>query len=174
MARTLRAPTALVEVSPPRGRMQRDSGPFLPLREFLSNRSLREIVFASARCSMLSPICYFNHTNRDKTKPPVTTKLPATAFAIVASLALAVAARAAEADILLDKLPEAVQRDTREAMQATAGNTGMVLSVALNYGGRAEIVDAMNAILADGCDVGIAVMPRQNRQQEGGQYLAFA
>lgn len=48
-----------------------------------------------------------------------------------------------------NELPEAVQRDTREAMEATADNTGMVLSVALNYGGRAEIVDAMNAILAE-------------------------
>jgi undecaprenyl diphosphate synthase len=48
-----------------------------------------------------------------------------------------------------DELPEGVQRDTREATEATAGNTGMVLSIALNYGGRAEIVDAMNAILAD-------------------------
>jgi undecaprenyl diphosphate synthase len=47
-----------------------------------------------------------------------------------------------------DELPEAVQRDSREATGATAKNTGMVLSIALNYGGRAEIVDAMNAILA--------------------------
>jgi undecaprenyl diphosphate synthase len=46
-----------------------------------------------------------------------------------------------------DDLPEAVQRDTREATEATAKNTGMVLCIALNYGGRAEIVDAMNAIL---------------------------
>ena len=48
-----------------------------------------------------------------------------------------------------DELPEAVQRDTREAVEATANNTGMVLCIALNYGGRAEIVDAMNAILAE-------------------------
>jgi undecaprenyl diphosphate synthase len=48
-----------------------------------------------------------------------------------------------------NELPEAVQRDTREAMEATADNTGMVLSVALNYGGRAEIVDAVNSILAE-------------------------
>lgn len=48
-----------------------------------------------------------------------------------------------------NELPQAVQKDTREAMEATANNTGMVLSVALNYGGRAEIVDAMNAILAE-------------------------
>jgi undecaprenyl diphosphate synthase len=48
-----------------------------------------------------------------------------------------------------EELPAGVQKDTREAMEATAGNTGMVLSIALNYGGRAEIVDAMNAILAE-------------------------
>src|SRR3974390_3116315 len=43
-----------------------------------------------------------------------------------------------------DELPVAVQKDTREATEALAGNTGMILSIALNYGGRAEIVDAMN------------------------------
>ncbi len=48
-----------------------------------------------------------------------------------------------------EELPEGVQRDTREATEATASNTGMILNVALNYGGRAEIVDAMNAILAE-------------------------
>jgi undecaprenyl diphosphate synthase len=48
-----------------------------------------------------------------------------------------------------EELPAGVQMDTREATEATAGNTGMVLSIALNYGGRAEIVDAMNAILAE-------------------------
>ena len=48
-----------------------------------------------------------------------------------------------------DDLPLAVQKDTRDAIEATAQNTGMVLSIALNYGGRAEIVDAMNALLAE-------------------------
>ncbi|HEY1422466.1 MAG TPA: isoprenyl transferase [Candidatus Acidoferrum sp.] len=48
-----------------------------------------------------------------------------------------------------NELPAAVQRDSREAMEATAGNTGMVLCVALNYGGRAEIVDAATALLAE-------------------------
>ena len=46
-------------------------------------------------------------------------------------------------------LPEAVRNDIRDAMATTAGNTGMTLAVALNYGGRAEIVDAVNAILAE-------------------------
>jgi undecaprenyl diphosphate synthase len=48
-----------------------------------------------------------------------------------------------------DELPEVVQRDVQEAMRVTAGNTGMTLSVALNYGGRAELVDAVNAMLAE-------------------------
>jgi undecaprenyl diphosphate synthase len=48
----------------------------------------------------------------------------------------------------LDELPPAVKKDALDAMQETAGNRGMTLCVALNYGGRGEIVDAMNAILA--------------------------
>ncbi|HKT47314.1 MAG TPA: isoprenyl transferase [Candidatus Acidoferrales bacterium] len=48
----------------------------------------------------------------------------------------------------LEELPAAVQKDAREAMELTASNQGMNLCVALNYGGRAEIVDAMNSILA--------------------------
>jgi undecaprenyl diphosphate synthase len=50
----------------------------------------------------------------------------------------------------LHELPAGVQNDVRDAMEKTAGNKGMVLCVALNYGGRAEIVDAMNAIIAQG------------------------
>lgn len=49
----------------------------------------------------------------------------------------------------IEELPAAVQKDVHEAIEKTAGNKGMVLCVALNYGGRAEIVDAMNAILAE-------------------------
>lgn len=45
------------------------------------------------------------------------------------------------------QLPEAVRRDIEEGMQLTANNTGMKLVVALNYGGRAELVDAFNAML---------------------------
>ena len=45
------------------------------------------------------------------------------------------------------QLPAAVQKDIENAMRLTAQNTGMKLIVALNYGGRAELVDAFNAIL---------------------------
>lgn len=45
------------------------------------------------------------------------------------------------------QLPEGVRRDISEAMRFTEGNTGMKLVVALNYGGRAELTDAFNALL---------------------------
>jgi undecaprenyl diphosphate synthase len=48
-----------------------------------------------------------------------------------------------------NELPVGVQQDMRNAEEKTAGNGGMVLCLALNYGGRAEIVDAANAILAE-------------------------
>ncbi len=46
-----------------------------------------------------------------------------------------------------EQLPEEVQADVAKGVALTAGNTGMILTVALNYGGRAELVDAFNAIL---------------------------
>jgi undecaprenyl diphosphate synthase len=46
-----------------------------------------------------------------------------------------------------DQLPDAVRTDVEKAMEQTAGNSGMKLAVALNYGGRAELVDAFNRIL---------------------------
>lgn len=51
-------------------------------------------------------------------------------------------------------LAENVQREITRATEKTAQNTGMVLNVALNYGGRAEIIDAcraaMSRLLAEG------------------------
>jgi len=44
-------------------------------------------------------------------------------------------------------LADSVRREIQRAVERTAGNTGMVLSVALNYGGRAEIIDACRAAL---------------------------
>jgi len=44
-------------------------------------------------------------------------------------------------------LPEGVRKDLEHGMRLTSRNTGMKLVVALNYGGRAELVDAFNAML---------------------------
>ena len=44
-----------------------------------------------------------------------------------------------------DALAASVQREISRAAERTASNTGMVLSIALNYGGRTEIVDAARA-----------------------------
>ena len=46
-----------------------------------------------------------------------------------------------------EHLPQSVRDDMAEGMSLTAGNTGMRLILALNYGGRAELVDAFNSIL---------------------------
>src|ERR1700751_4388047 len=46
------------------------------------------------------------------------------------------------------ELPDGVQQDMRAAVEKTSKNTGMVLCLALNYGGRAGIVDALNEIVA--------------------------
>jgi undecaprenyl diphosphate synthase len=43
----------------------------------------------------------------------------------------------------IDGLRDSVRRELERAVERTARNTGMVLSVALNYGGRAEIVDSV-------------------------------
>jgi undecaprenyl diphosphate synthase len=45
------------------------------------------------------------------------------------------------------QLPQGVRDDIQDAMNLTARNTGLTLIVALNYGGRAELVDAFNAML---------------------------
>jgi undecaprenyl diphosphate synthase len=47
-----------------------------------------------------------------------------------------------------EHLPQSVRDDMAEGMRLTAGNTGMRLILALNYGGRAELVDAFNSILS--------------------------
>lgn len=46
-----------------------------------------------------------------------------------------------------EQLPDGVRKDIDDAMKLTAQNTGLTLIVALNYGGRAELVDAFNAML---------------------------
>ena len=48
-----------------------------------------------------------------------------------------------------DNLPPAALEETQRAIDATAANTGLTLVLAMNYGSRAEIVDAVRAVAAD-------------------------
>ena len=47
----------------------------------------------------------------------------------------------------VNELEESVQFELRSASRKTANNTGMVLNVALNYGGRVEILDTFRKLL---------------------------
>ena len=49
----------------------------------------------------------------------------------------------------LSSLPPSVLEELQAAMSATGRNQGMRLNLAINYGGRTELVDAVNAILED-------------------------
>lgn len=54
----------------------------------------------------------------------------------------------------LDGLPARVREALDDALAETAGNTGLILNLALNYGGRAELVDACRELarrVRDGC-----------------------
>ena len=55
----------------------------------------------------------------------------------------------------IERLEPSVQRELEKAIRKTSGNTAMLFNVALNYGGRAEIVDAVNRILDDSRKDGI-------------------
>jgi undecaprenyl diphosphate synthase len=46
-----------------------------------------------------------------------------------------------------DQLPDHTLRAIENAMEQTKNNTGLVLNFALNYGSRAEILDAVNQVL---------------------------
>lgn len=47
----------------------------------------------------------------------------------------------------LESLPEGVQRELRAVTIQTAANKGMRLNLAINYGGRTDILDAVNSII---------------------------
>lgn len=46
----------------------------------------------------------------------------------------------------ITKLPEGTQKSIKECLERTKNNTGITLSIALNYGGRAEILEATKKI----------------------------
>jgi undecaprenyl diphosphate synthase len=68
----------------------------------------------------------------------------------------------------LEGLPEGVQKAINEAVKLTENNKGMTLGVALNYGGRAEILDAISRITAD------KILPQDIDETLFGKYLYTA
>ncbi len=52
----------------------------------------------------------------------------------------------------LDELPEGTRNALAALVQTTKDNTGIIFSLAVNYGGRAEIVDAVKRVIDDGLD----------------------
>jgi undecaprenyl diphosphate synthase len=68
----------------------------------------------------------------------------------------------------LEGMPESVQQAIRNAEKLTGDNTGLTLGVALNYGGRAEILDAARRLVEDG------VPPQAITEERFGEYLQTA
>ena len=54
----------------------------------------------------------------------------------------------------IEALPELVRDELEAAVESTSRNTGMRLNVALNYSGRAELVDAVNALVEEARETG--------------------
>ncbi len=68
----------------------------------------------------------------------------------------------------LDELPEDLQQAITRAVELTKNNTRMTLSVAFNYGGRTEILDAVRRLVADG------VAPQDINEELFSSYLYTA
>ena len=54
-----------------------------------------------------------------------------------------------------DKIPSDTTRVLKMAIEKTSNNTGMILAFAMNYGGKQEILNAVNACLKDNYDKGL-------------------
>ena len=61
----------------------------------------------------------------------------------------------------LSWFPTAVQETVRAAESKTADNPGLKLNIALNYGGRAELVRAMQLAVQDGVELDEAAIARR-------------
>lgn len=65
----------------------------------------------------------------------------------------------------LEHISKKLQKSIQRAVELTKNNTGLTLGVALNYGGRAEIIDAVRGIVKDG------VKPEDITEELLGRYL---
>jgi undecaprenyl diphosphate synthase len=70
------------------------------------------------------------------------------------------------------ELSEPVRQHLAEAAEVTSQNTGMKLSIALNYGGRAELVDAFNSLLEDARAKGLSSFHADERSISRHLYTA--
>ena len=68
----------------------------------------------------------------------------------------------------VDELAPDVRRELDHAIAQTANNTGMLFNIALNYGGRAEIVDAARRAIASG------MAPEDLDERRFGEFLYTA
>lgn len=68
----------------------------------------------------------------------------------------------------LDRLPEALQQKVNHAIELTKDNTRLTVVLAFNYGGRDEVVHAMECMLRDG------VKPEEVNEKLVGSYLFTA
>lgn len=50
------------------------------------------------------------------------------------------------------RIPQSLLRDMNEARELTKNNTGLTFTIAFNYGGRAELVDAIRCMLEENQD----------------------
>lgn len=50
---------------------------------------------------------------------------------------------------ILEELPVEAQHELEHAMEKTRNNTGLILNLALNYGGRSEIIQAVKKLSLD-------------------------
>ena len=65
----------------------------------------------------------------------------------------------------MDEVAPDIVREIVRAVERTKGNTGIILNVAFNYGGRAEILDAVRRLITDG------VGPADVNESSFGKYL---
>jgi undecaprenyl diphosphate synthase len=69
----------------------------------------------------------------------------------------------------IGELSPAVRRELDDAVRATSSNTGLVLNLAINYGGRTEIVDAVNALIEEARQAGTLDSLKIGEESLGGK-----